>query len=112
MLIGGGIGVFVLTISWLFGQRVSKNKIRDTAYECGVKVDEPFFPQFSIRFYTLAILFLLFEVAFVFLFPWVLVHREFMSNELEIIVPMVFFIGNLTLGFVYALTKGALSWRK
>lgn len=102
----------ILTASSLLGQRAAKSKIKDYAYECGIKTEGKTSTRFSVKFYVTAMLFILFDIEVIFLIPWVLVYRDFVANSLPILGPILFFIGVLVVGLVYELKKGALEWEK
>lgn len=106
-LTGGVIGA-----SHLFGQRFKKNKIKDTAYECGVPAEGIVHTRFSVKFYLTALLFMLFDLEVVILIPWTFIYREFLANGISIIGPIAFFLGVLILGLYYEVKKGALQWEK
>ncbi len=101
-LVAGG---FLMLASLLGPKRPSPAKLEP--FECG---SEPFqLPagRFSIKFYLVAMLFILFDVELVFLFPWAVVYRELgFPGFLE----MAVFLGIVLVGFVYAWKKGALEW--
>ncbi len=107
-LITGG----VIAASHLFGQRAKPNKIKDSAYECGVPAEGLIHTRFSVKFYLTALLFLLFDLEVVILIPWSFIYREFLANHISILGPMLFFIGVLILGLIYEVKKGALQWEK
>jgi NADH-quinone oxidoreductase subunit A len=71
-------------------------------------------PRFSVKFYLVAMLFILFDIEIVFMYPWAVVYRDFVAkyNALPILGSMVGFIVILLVGFVYAVKKGALDWRR
>ena len=104
---GGVIGA-----SHFFGQRARKNKIKDSAYECGVPAEGLIHTRFSVKFYLTALLFMLFDLEVVILIPWTFIYREFLANHIAILGPILFFIGVLVLGLVYEVKKGALQWEK
>lgn len=104
---GGVIGA-----SHLFGQRFKRNRIKDTAYECGVPSDGSTHTRFSVKFYVTAMLFILFDIEVVFLIPWAFVYRDFLANHISILAPVLFFLGVLVLGLFYEVKKGALEWEK
>lgn len=110
VVIALGIAVLILGASWFFGQRASKNSIKDSPYECGLLTIGEAHPRFSVKFYIAAMLFILFDVEVVFLVPWALIYREFLAVGIPIVMPMAFFIGVLVIGLVYELKKGALKW--
>ncbi len=107
LITGGVIGA-----SHFFGQRMAKNRIKDTAYECGIAADGPVRTRFSVKFYVTAMLFILFDIEVVFLIPWAFIYREFLAHHISILGPVMFFIGLLVLGLVYEVRKGALEWEK
>ncbi len=102
----------ILVASHLIGQRAAKNKIKDSAYECGVKPEGVIHTRFSVKFYVTAMLFILFDIEVVFLIPWAFIYRDFLANNLAIFGPILFFIGVLVLGLFYEVKKGALEWEK
>ncbi len=82
--------------------------VRDDTYECGVRTEGPSLVQFNFRFYYIALLFVIFDVELVFLFPWALVFEKIgWVGYLE----GLGFIGILCLGILYAWRKRALEWR-
>jgi len=105
-----GIGVAVLIVSQIMGQRGPRNKFKDSAYECGLPPEGERAARFSVKFYLTAMLFILFDIEIVFLIPWVLVYRDFLSNHLPILMPVLFFLLLLVAGLVYEIRKGALEW--
>ncbi|CUS93255.1 NADH-quinone oxidoreductase subunit A [Candidatus Kryptobacter tengchongensis] len=85
------------------------NTEKSTIYECGEEpVGNPWI-RFNIRFYTVALIFLIFEVEVVFLFPWAVIYKEL---GLFAFIEMVVFLLILILGYVYAWAKGDLEWDK
>lgn len=85
------------------------NTEKSTIYECGEEpVGNPWI-RFNIRFYTIALIFLIFEVEVVFLFPWAVIYREL---GLFAFIEMLIFLLILILGYVYAWAKGDLEWDK
>jgi NADH-quinone oxidoreductase subunit A len=111
-LLAAAITGGVITASQVFGQRFKKNKIKDTAYECGVPSEGVIHTRFSVKFYLTALLFMLFDLEVVILVPWTFIYREFLANHIAILGPILFFIGVLVLGLVYEIKKGALQWEK
>ena len=98
-----GVGMLV---SWLVAPR-SKNDAKDEAYECGVPTKGTSFIQFRVGYYLFAILFLIFDVETVFIFPWAVVMKKLgMIAFVEILIFMVI----LGLGLLYAWKKKALKW--
>ncbi|WPJ98013.1 NADH-quinone oxidoreductase subunit A [Coraliomargarita algicola] len=112
ILIAAGIGAFVIIASHIFGQRGTDTAIKNTPYECGMLAEGSGHAPFAIKFYVTAMLFILFDIEVVFLFPWVLTFREFLSANLPIVLPVFFFLFVLVLGLFYELKKGAIEWEQ
>jgi NADH:ubiquinone oxidoreductase subunit 3 (subunit A) len=85
----------------------TKNPVKGQAYECGVPTQGSPWNQFNIGYYLFALIFLIFDVELVFLYPWAVVVKQIgMSAFVEIII----FLFILFMGFLYAHKKGALKW--
>lgn len=107
------IAVAVIATSHLFGQRIRKNSpITGTPYECGIRTEGDSRTRFSVKFYITAMLFILFDIEIVFLIPWAVVYRDFISNNIPILLPILFFLTVLIVGLFYEMKKGALKWEK
>jgi len=105
-LVGG-----MLLGSVLLGQRGRSNRIKNTAYECGMPPQGEGAPRLSVKFYRVAMLFILFDIEVVFLYPWAVVYREMLSTHAPVILGgMLSFIGILLVGYLYAVRQGALDW--
>ena len=87
-----------------------KSAIKETPYECGIPPEPYTWSQIQIRYYVFAILFLIFDVEAVFLFPWAVVFLELKSVP-AVFYEMLIFIGILFFGVVYGWRKGVLRWR-
>ncbi len=74
-VLAAGIAGLIIFLSHMLGQRSKKNKIQDTAYECGIKSDGPIHTRFSVKFYLTAMLFILFDIEVVFLIQWAFIYR-------------------------------------
>ena len=112
LCLAAGVATAVVIASRLLGQRSRKNAIRDTPYECGVKPAGSVRTRFSVKFYVTVMLFILFDIEVVFLVPWAFIYREFLASQIEIIVPILVFVGVIVLGLFYEVKKGALEWDK
>src|SRR6185369_3868445 len=106
LIVAGGIGVALLLVGALLGPRTA-NKDKAAAYECGFAAFEDARMQFDVRYYLIAILFIVFDLEIAFVFPWALVFRELGVFGL---VEMGVFLALLVIGFVYVWKKGALEW--
>lgn len=112
LAIAVSIAVVIIVLSHVFGQRAHGSKIKDSAYECGVPTQGAVQTRFSVKFYLTAMLFILFDIEVVFLLPWTVIYREFLSIGVPVLLPGLFFISLLVIGLVYELRKGALDWEK
>src|SRR5947209_6800046 len=98
----------IVTLSWLIGQR-KPNRAKMSPYECGVEPVGDARERFSVKFYLVAMLFILFDVEAVFLYPWAIILRDLkMFGFWEMLV----YIGIVLVGFFYIWRKGALDWSK
>ncbi len=101
----------LLPIVLLFASRMVQRKVFEREklmpYECGIDPIGDARERFSVRFYIVAILFLVFDVETIFLFPWAIIYDDLAVFGL---VEMLIFIGILVVGYYYAWRKGALEW--
>jgi NADH-quinone oxidoreductase subunit A len=106
ILVGLGVGVVPLVLGKLLGpNRPDAEKL--SPYECGFEAFEDARMKFDVRYYLVAILFILFDLEIAFLFPWAAVVNEIgMPGYLA----MMLFLAILTVGFIYEWMKGALEW--
>lgn len=107
-----GFAVSALLISVLLGKAGRRTRIKDSAYECGMLPQGEAQPRFSVKFYLIAMLFILFDLEIVFMYPWAVVYRESIVHSSTILWSMLSFVTILMVGYVYALKKGVLDWRK
>ena len=113
IIIAIGFAASALIISVILGKAAKTNAAKDSAYECGMQAEGPSQPRFSVKFYLVAMLFILFDLEIVFSYPWAVVFREFIEQgDKTIFWSMLSFIGILTVGYVYAIMKGALDWKR
>ena len=104
--------VSALFVSILVGKRGKRTRAKDTAYECGMIPEGERQPRFSIKFYIVAMLFILFDLEIVFMYPWAVVYRDGIKQGSAIFWSMLSFISILMVGYAYALKKGALNFSK
>jgi NADH-quinone oxidoreductase subunit A len=112
VIIAIGFAVSALVLSVLLGNSGRRTRAKDTAYECGMIPQGEGQPRFSVKFYLVAMLFILFDLEIVFMYPWAVVYKEEISHSSVIFWSMLSFISILMVGYVYALKKGALDWKK
>jgi NADH-quinone oxidoreductase subunit A len=102
MLLAAGL----ITVSYLLGKRV-KNKVKDMPYESGIVPTGDARHRFSVKFYLVAMLFILFDIEAIFLYPWAVVYRELLMAGF---IEMLIFVVLILSGFFYIWKKGALDW--
>ena len=101
-----------LVLSVLIGKKGKRTPIKDTAYECGMLPIGDGTARMSVKFYLVAMLFILFDIEVVFLYPWAVVYKDLLKTDPGLIFgSMISFLGVLTIGYVYALKKGAFDWK-
>ena len=96
-----------LGLSWILSPKVVSNPVKDAAYECGMPPITDAHQRFSVKFYLVAILFVLFDIEVVFLYPWAVYFNQMPAF---LFVEMLVFIGILFLGWWYVIRKGAVDW--
>jgi NADH-quinone oxidoreductase subunit A len=96
----------LLTVSYLLGKKV-RNRIKDTPYESGITPTGDARQRFSVKFYLVGMLFILFDVEAIFLYPWVVVYRDL---KMFAFWEMLVFVVLILSGFFYIWKKGALDW--
>lgn len=107
-----GFATSALLVSILLGMAGRRTRVKDTAYECGMVPEGNTQPRFSVKFYLVAMLFILFDLEIVFMYPWAVVFKDLIVESKMVLWSMLSFITILMVGYVYALKKGALDWRK
>lgn len=112
IVVAVGFAAAVLIVSVAVGKSGRRTRIKDTAYECGMIPQGEAQPRFSVKFYLVAMLFILFDLEIVFMYPWAVVYKDAIKEGPLIFWSMLSFISILMVGFVYALKKGALDWKK
>ena len=108
-----GFGAVTLLISVVLGKSAKRTATKDMAYECGMVPQGEAQPRFSVKFYLVAMLFILFDIEVVFLYPWAVNFKEMLkSHGSTIFWSMAGFLTLVTVGYVYAIRKGVLDWKK
>jgi NADH-quinone oxidoreductase subunit A len=103
-----------LMVSVLFGKFAKSSKAKDAAYECGKDPIGEGGARFSVKFYLVAMLFILFDIEVVFMYPWAVVYRDMLAEHATrnlIFGSMLSFLGILFAGYIYALKKKAFDWK-
>jgi len=103
-----------LLMSLLLGKFARTTKAKDTAYECGKDPIGSGSTRFSVKFYLVAMLFILFDIEVVFMYPWAVVYRDMLAEHATrnlIFGSMLSFLGILFIGYLYAVKKKAFDWK-
>ena len=100
------LGLLLLSLGFLLGAH-KPGAAKDSPYECGFEPFEDTRMKFDVRYYLVAILFILFDLEIAFLFPWAIVLSEIGMFGF---IAMMIFLGILVVGFIYEWKKGALEW--
>jgi len=111
IIIAFGFAGMVLLLSVIFGKSARRNAIKDTPYECGMLPQGDGAPRFSVKFYIVAMLFVIFDIEVVFMYPWAVQFRDLAATGPVALLSMAGFAGLLGVAYVYALRKGALNWK-
>jgi NADH-quinone oxidoreductase subunit A len=112
ILVGVVFGVAPILLGWLLGNRKPYAE-KLSPYECGFEAFEDARMKFDVRYYLIAIIFILFDLEIAFLFPWAAIFKEIVQNESIKwfgFIEMVVFVAVLAVGYIYAWAKGALEW--
>ena len=123
VIVSAGFVASALIVSVILGKVGRRNPTKDSAYECGMLPQGAVQPRFSVKFYLVAMLFILFDIEIVFMYPWAVVYRQFIAGNGAAIAQTFFqrtgifwsmlsFVSILTVGYVYAIMKGALDWKR
>lgn len=106
LIVAAGFGVGTIVITHLIGPKV-KTESKLGAFESGVEVIGNARQPFSIKYFIVAILFVIFDIEVIFMYPWAVNFREFGLSGL---IEMFVFMGLLLLGFIYIIKRKALEW--
>jgi NADH-quinone oxidoreductase subunit A len=107
-LIAMAVAAGMVGLSYILGHKV-KDRVKDQPYECGITPVGSAHERFSVKFYLVGMLFILFDIEAIFLYPWAVVYREL---KMFAFVEMLIFIVLVLAGFFYIWKKGALDWSK
>ena len=108
VLVAGGIATAIVVLSWFIGQH-KFNKVKMSQYECGMQPVGDARRRFSVKFYLVAMLFILFDVETLFLYPWAIILKDLkMFGFWEMLV----YLGIVLAGLWYIWKKGVIDWNK
>ena len=113
LIIGTLVGIGPILVGFLLGPHKPDSE-KLSPYECGFEAFEDSRMKFDVRYYLVAILFIIFDLEIAFLFPWAVVLKDFVAEDggsgLFIFLAMMLFLAVLVVGFIYEWKKGALEW--
>ena len=112
ILVAIGFAASALLVSVIVGKSGKRTPAKDMAYECGMIPQGEGHSRFSVKFYVVAMLFILFDLEIVFMYPWAVVYRDAIKESSLIFWSMLSFISILMIGYIYALKKGALDFKR
>ena len=109
-----GLLIGPLVIQHFLSPRHDKSESKQMSYECGEVPEGSAWVKFNVRFYIIALVFIIFDVEVLFLFPWAVVYQDFIASGQGFLVlaEMLLFVIILTIGFAYVWVKGDLDWVK
>ena len=109
IIVALGFVIFTMTLTHLIGpKRKTKDKL--SPFESGIEVVGNARQPFSVKYFLVAILFVLFDVEVIFMYPWAVNFKEMSAEGVDGMIEMFIFMGTLLLGFIYVIKKRALDW--
>jgi NADH-quinone oxidoreductase subunit A len=108
VVILGFVGGTIVVTHFLGPKRKTADKL--ATFECGIEVHGNARTPFSIKYFLVAILFVLFDVEIIFMFPWAVNFKENIANGMDAFWEMLIFLSAVLLGFIYVIKKGILKW--
>lgn len=112
LLLAIGFAFGTLIFSVIAGKVGRRTRVKDAPYECGMLAEGEGAARLSVKFYLVALLFVLFDIEVVFMYPWAVTYKEMLkSNAALVLGGMLTFVGILFVGYLYALKKKAFDWR-
>ncbi len=111
LALGAAVGIGMLGINVLLGERDTiKNSQKIDVYECGVPSVGSARQQFSVRYYVVGMIFLLFDVETIFLYPWAVVYKQYLSHGAFMLWELLLFCLLLGIGYIYVVRRKGLEW--
>ncbi len=111
ILVAIGFTAAMLIASVVFGKRGRDAGVKNQPYECGMLPIGEGAPRFSVKFYMVAMLFVIFDIEVVFMYPWAVQFRDLIATSGMALLSMVGFAGILAVAYIYVLKKGVLNWK-
>lgn len=107
--LAAGFAVSLLLLTHIVGPRV-RDKVKLSPYESGMDPLSPTHTRLNIRYFIVGLVFIIFDIEVVFLYPWAVVFRDFIARSPFILYEMLFFLAVLLFGYVYVWRKGVFEW--
>lgn len=113
LIAGFGFAGMIIVLSLIFGRRAKLRRAQDIPYECGNVPEGEGSPSlFSVKYHMVAILFLIFDLEVVFLYPWAVGYKSIVAGNGAAFVSMTVFIAILMIAYFYAVGKGVIKWHR
>lgn len=113
VIVAVGFATVAMIANIVLGRTGKRNPTKDMVYECGMVPETAGQPRFSVKFYLVAMLFILFDIEIVFMYPWAVVYQDYLAEfGTTILWSMLSFVMILLFGYIYAIKKGALDWSR
>jgi len=103
-------GVVMIGLTYLAGPKRTPYEAKQMPFECGVKAPIEQSTKYPVKFYLTAILFILFDIEVIFLYPWAIIYSDFLKSGAFIFIEMIVFMAILTFGLFYVWKSNALEW--
>jgi NADH-quinone oxidoreductase subunit A len=113
LMVATGFAVTTLALSIVAGKLGRRTRTKDIPYECGMLPEGRGNSRLSVKFYLVALLFVLFDIEVIFMYPWAVVYKDMIRDNMDLMLGgMGVFFALLGVGFIYELKKGAFEWRQ
>ena len=112
--VAAGFAFGTLAFSVIAGKVGRRTRTKDIPYECGMLPEGPGSARMSVKFFLVALLFVLFDIEVVFMYPWAVIYKSMLADPATrnmILGSMISFLGILFVGYIYALKKRAFDWK-
>ncbi|MCS5539357.1 MAG: NADH-quinone oxidoreductase subunit A [Roseibacillus sp.] len=111
ILVAIGFCASMLTASVIFGKLGRPSGVKNVPYECGMLPVGEGAPRFRVKFYLVAMLFVIFDIEVVFMYPWAVQFKELIATSAMALLSMACFVAILGVAYLYVLKKGVLNWK-
>lgn len=108
-LLAAGFAITALIATQMLSPRV-KSAVKQMPYESGVDPVGPTHIKINVRYFIVALVFIIFDIEIIFLYPWAVIFKDFLEENMLILYEMIFFLAVLFVGYVYIWRKGVFEW--